>query len=123
MKKILQFLSFSLSVFPVLAQVQHANFTLNPGTFNEDQEVMITVSGVDPTLCNAGQPDNIYLWAWQLDQNDNHIGDALNNGDWTNSNEANKMTNNGNGTYSFTFTPTTLFGTTGITKMGMLVKA
>src|SRR5690606_24421076 len=50
-------------------------------------------------------------------------GDALNNGDWTNSNEANKMTNNGNGTYSFTFTPTTLFGTTGITKMGMLVKA
>lgn len=123
MKKILQFLFFSLFVFPVLGQVQNANFTLNPGTFNEDQEVMITVSGVDPTIWNAGQPDNIYLWAWQLDQNDNHIGDALNNGDWTNSNEANKMTNNGNGTYSFTFTPTTLFGTTGITKMGMLVKA
>lgn len=123
MKKILQFLFFSIFVFPVLGQVQNANFTLNPGTFNEDQEVMITVSGVDPTIWNAGQPDNIYLWAWQLDQNDNHIGDALNNGDWTNSSEVQKMTNNGNGTYSFTFTPTTLFGTTGITKMGMLVKA
>lgn len=123
MKKKLQFLFFALLAFPVFGQVQNATFTLNPVSFNEDQEVIITVSGVDPTTWNAGQPDNIYLWAWRLDQNNNHIADALNNGDWTNSSEVQKLTNNGNGTYSFTFTPTTLFGTTGITKMGMLVKA
>ncbi len=123
MKTILQFLFFSILSLSCYAQVQNATFSISPASFNEDEQITITVSGVDPTIWNAGQPDNIYLWAWRLDQNNNYIADSPNNGTWTSSSEVQKMTNNGNGTYSYTLTPTTFFGTTGIAKMGMLVKA
>ncbi len=123
MKRILQFLMFSLLALPSFSQVQNATFTFTPALFNEDEQITITVSGVDPTIWNAGQPDNIYLWAWELDQNNNTVGGPATNGTWDNSDEAQKMTNNGNGTYSYTLTPTTFYGTTGIAKMGVLVKA
>lgn len=123
MKRTLQFLFFTLLAFPLFGQVQNATFTLNPTSFNEDQQVTITVSDVNPETWNPGQSNNIYLWAWQLDHNNNHVSNSPNNGDWDNSSEVQKMTNNGDGTYSFTFTPTTLFGTTGISNMGILVKA
>ncbi len=123
MKNILHFIFFTILALPSLAQVQTATFTISPASFNEDEQITITVSGVNPTLWNAGQPDNIYLWAWRLDQNNNYIADSPNNGAWTNSSEVQKMTNNGNGTYSYTLTPTTFYGATGIAKMGMLVKA
>ena len=123
MKNFLQFIFFTFISLQGFAQVQNATFTINPVSFNEDEQITITVSGVNPTLWNAGQPDNIYLWAWRLDQNNNYIADSPNNGTWTNSSEAQKLTNNGNGTYSITLTPTTFYGVTGIAKMGMLVKA
>ncbi|MGJ8591009.1 MAG: alpha-amylase family glycosyl hydrolase [Aquaticitalea sp.] len=123
MKTILQILFFSLLTLPCFAQVQTATFSISPASFNEDEQITITVSGVDPTLWNAGQPDNIYLWAWRLDQNNNFVDNSPNNGDWSNSSEVQKMTNNGNGTYSYTLTPTTFYGATGIARMGMLVKA
>lgn len=123
MKTIIQFIFLTLLALPCFAQVQNATFTVAPAAFNEDEQITITVSGVDPTLWNAGQPNNIYLWAWRLDQNNNTVADSPNNGDWTNSSEVQKMTNNGNGTYSYTLTPTTFYGATGIAKMGMLVKA
>ena len=109
--------------FTCLAQVQNATFSFNPSAFNEDEPVTITVSGVDPTIWNAGEPDNIYLWAWYFDLNGNFAGDSPTNGDWTDSNESQILTNNGNGTYSITLTPTDFYGTTGISQMGMLVKA
>ncbi len=122
MKKILLF--FLLFVIGYTnAQVQTGTFTIDPATFDEDEEITITVSGIDPTVWNPGQPDNIYLWAWYFDLNDNFVGDSPTNGDWTNSNEIQKMTNNGNGTYSYTLTPTLFYGDTGIGRIGMLVKA
>ncbi len=123
MKYFLQFLFLLTLTIPSFGQVQTANFSISPASFNEDESITITVSGVNPTIWNAGQPDNIYLWAWRRDQNGNYIEDSPNNGVWTSSSEVQKMTNNGNGTYSYTLTPTTFFGTTNIVSMGMLVKA
>jgi 1,4-alpha-glucan branching enzyme len=122
MKKFLHYLLFLFTIV-TFAQQQNATFTFSPTSFNEDEEITITVSGVNPTIWNAGQPDNIYLWAWYYDLDGNQAGDSPNNGEWTNSSEVQKLTNNGNGTYSITLTPTTFFNTTGITQMGMLVKA
>jgi 1,4-alpha-glucan branching enzyme len=118
------FLNFLL-LFTTLgfAQVQNVTFSIDPSAFNEDEEITITVSNVDPTLWNSGQPDNVYLWAWYFDSNGDFGADSPTNGEWTNSNEAQKLTNNGDGTYSYTLTPTSFYGTTGISQLGMLVKA
>ncbi|NNM10279.1 MAG: hypothetical protein HKO61_13995, partial [Flavobacteriaceae bacterium] len=48
MKKILLYL-FLLAIAPIFAQVQTATFTISPATFDEDEQITITVSGVDPT--------------------------------------------------------------------------
>ncbi len=118
MKKITFFFIF-LSSF-AFSQVQNANFSVSPETFEEDEEITITVSGVNPSIWGVS---DIYLWAWSFDINDDNIMDAPNNGSWTNSNNAQKLTNNGNGTFSITFTPTTFYNRTNIGKIGMLVKA
>lgn len=110
-----------LFFIPVFGQVQTGTFSFSPSTFEEDENITLTVSGVNPQ--NWGVAD-IYLWAWYFKNNSSSVaGDAVNNGTWNNSNEAQKLTNNGDGTYSFTFTPTTLFNDTNITQMGVLVKA
>lgn len=49
--------------------------------------------------------------------------DSPNNGSWTNSSEAQKMTKINNTTYAITFTPTTFYNRTEIGRIGMLVKA
>ncbi|MFY9242422.1 MAG: alpha-amylase family glycosyl hydrolase [Polaribacter sp.] len=118
MKKITLF--FFLLTTIAYTQVQTANFTVSPTTFEENEEITVTVSGVNTTTWGVS---DIYLWAWSFDVNDENIMDSPTNGSWTNSNEAQKLTNNGNGTYSFSFTPTTLYARTGIGKIGMLVKA
>lgn len=95
-------------------------FSASPSTFNEDEQITITVSNVNPASWGV---TDIYLWAWSFDTNDENIMDSPTNGSWTNSNEAQKLTNNGDGTYSISFTPTTFYNRTGIGRIGMLVKA
>lgn len=103
------------------AQTQSGTFSFDPSSFEENETVTLTVSGVDP---QAWGVSDLYLWAWYFKNNSASVsGDALNNGTWDNSNEAQKLTNNGDGTYSFTFIPTQLFNDTNITRMGVLVKA
>ena len=110
-----------LFVVKVFGQVQTGVFTYSPSTFEQDETVTLTVSGINPQ--SWGVPD-LYLWAWYFKNNSSTVtGDAANNGTWDNSGEAQKLTNNGDGTYSFTFVPTTLFNDTDITRMGVLVKA
>ncbi|WP_340199768.1 alpha-amylase family glycosyl hydrolase [Ascidiimonas sp. W6] len=116
---LLSLCSFSLS----FAQVQNVTFTIEPAAFNENEEITITVSNVDPTLWNNEEPDNIYLWAWYFDNNGDFGANSPTNGEWTNSDETQKLINNGDGTYSYTLTPTSFYGTTGISRLGMLVKA
>ena len=118
MKKI-TFLILLISTF-TFSQVQNVTFSMSPSEFEENEEITLTVSNVNTSIWGVS---DIYLWAWSFDSNDDNIMDSPTNGSWTNSNEAQKLTNNGNGTYSFTFTPKTFYNRTGIGKIGMLVKA
>jgi len=121
-KTILLFLFLSTIIF---SQEQTGTFTVSPSTFEENEEITITVSGVNPAIWGVS---DVYLWAWSfnqsdLDQTPTNAVDSPTNGSWTSSNEAQKMTNNGNGNYSFTFIPSTFYARTGLKQIGMLVKA
>lgn len=102
-----------------VAQQQNGVFTVSPTTFDQDEEITITVSGIDTSLWGV---DDVYFWAWYQNSSGQET-DSPTNGDWTNSNEAQKMTANGDGTFSFTFTPTELYNSTDIVELGMLAKA
>lgn len=104
----------------IFSQQQTVTFSINPSTFDEDEEITITASNVD---VSAWGVTDIYLWAWSFDSNYENLQDSPTNGSWTNSNEAQKLTNNGNNTYSITLTPTTFFNRTTIGRIGFLVKA
>ncbi|PKP27127.1 MAG: glycosyltrehalose trehalohydrolase [Bacteroidetes bacterium HGW-Bacteroidetes-2] len=119
MKKIALLIGLVLSTY-TYSQQQTGVFTTNPQFFNATQQVTLNVSGVNPALWGV---TDIYLWAWYFDTNLNPAGDSPTNGTWTNSNEAQKFTNNGNGTFSYTFTPSTLFGDSNIGRIGVLAKA
>ena len=119
MKKYLLLLILSIGAFGY-AQQQQVTFSVTPSTFNEDDEITITVSDINLGIWGVS---DIYLWTWSFDSNGENSMDSPTNGSWTHSDEAQKLTNNGNGTYSFTFTPTTLYNRTGIGSIGMLVKA
>ncbi|WP_299836193.1 alpha-amylase family glycosyl hydrolase [uncultured Tenacibaculum sp.] len=119
MKKIVLFLILCIHL-SLFAQQQNVTFSVSPNTFNEDEEITITVTNVNPATWGV---TDIYLWAWSFDANDTNIMDSPTNGAWTNSNEAQKLTNNGDGSYSISFTPTTFYNRTGIGRIGMLVKA
>ncbi|MCH2032931.1 MAG: alpha-amylase family glycosyl hydrolase [Tenacibaculum sp.] len=119
MKKIFLLLSFLIPSI-LIGQQQNVTFSASPSTFNEDEQITITVSNVNPASWGV---TDIYLWAWSFDTNDENIMDSPTNGSWTNSNEAQKLTNNGDGTYSISLTPTIFYNRTGIGRIGMLVKA
>ncbi len=118
MKKLLPIFLF-VSWF-CIGQQQNVTFTVTPSTFNENDQITITVSNINPATWGVS---SIYLWAWYFDTNDVYVGDSPNNGTWENSSEVQKLINNGNGTYSFTMTPTSFYGDTGIGSIGFLVKA
>ena len=119
MKKI-TYLIF-LCTYIGFTQVQNdVVFSVSPDPFEKDDSITITVSNINPSIWGVS---DIYLWAWSLDENDLNSQDSPTNGSWANSNEAQKLTNNNNGTYSITFTPTTFYNRTNIGSIGMLVKA
>ena len=102
----------------LFSQVQNVTFEVSPDPFQEDEMITITASDVNPSAWGV---TDIYLWAWSsaggVEQ------DAPNNGTWTNSDEAHKLTNNGNGTYSISFVPSQFYGRTDLETIGFLVKA
>ena len=102
-----------------LAQQQTGNFTITPPSFEQDDEITITLSGVVPGVWSTS---DVYLWAWYTNANGQQF-DSPTNGSWTSSSESQKMTNNGDGTFSFTMTPTDFYGATDIVEIGMLAKA
>jgi pullulanase/glycogen debranching enzyme len=119
MKKIT--LLFILITSLTFSQTQESVvFSSSPSTFNESDEITITVSNVN--LSTWGVSD-IYLWSWSFDINDLNSEDSPTNGSWTDSNEAQKLTNNNDGTFSITLTPTIFYNRTGIGSIGMLIKA
>ncbi len=104
----------------LFSQQQNVNYTITPNPFTETDQITITVSNINPSAWGV---TDIYLWAWSFDLNGANSMDSPTNGTWNNSSEAQKFTNNGDGTFSFTFVPTTLFARTNIGSFGFLVKA
>lgn len=119
MKKTLLLLSIFFTAF-CFAQQQNVTYTISPEAFGENEEITITVSNLD--VAEWGVSD-VYLWAWSLDANGEDTQDSPTNGSWTNSNESQKLTNNSDGTYSFSLTPSSFFNRTNIGQIGMLIKA
>src|SRR5690606_4062321 len=93
MKKMIFFVVLFCSTIG-FSQQQNATFTTNPTFFEENDEIVLTVSDIDPGLWGV---TDIYLWAWYYDTDGNPAGDSPTNGTWENSNESQKFTNNGNG--------------------------
>ncbi len=122
MKKNIILIIFFLFTAFGFSQVQQATVTVSPSEFRINEEITLTFSGIDPTIWNSGQPDNVYLWSWYGNFNGVET-DSPTNGSWTNSNVAQQLTNNNNGTYSYTFTPSVLYASTNITTINFLVKA
>ncbi|MEP0213589.1 MAG: alpha-amylase family glycosyl hydrolase [Cellulophaga sp.] len=116
-KLLLLFLFFTLLGF---SQVQNVTYSVSPEAFGENDEITITVSNLD---VSAWGVSDAYLWAWSLDADGENSQDSPTNGSWTNSNENQKLTDNGDGTYSFTLTPSSFFNRTNIGQIGMLIKA
>ncbi len=116
-KLVLLILCISGTLF---GQQQNVTFNVQPNSFNEGDEITITVSNINPSNWNV---TDVYLWAWYYNLNDVFVGDSPTNGTWENSSESQKLTNNGDGTYSITLIPTNFYNATGIGRMGFLVKA
>ena len=126
MKKFLLILLFITNT--VFSQQQTVNYSINPATFNEDQQITITFDGTSINESTWGVTDNsLYLWAWSLDLNGTNSEDCPTNGTWESSNEANKLVyNSGDDTYTITFVPATFYARTDnaeIGTIGFLVKA
>jgi glycosidase len=102
----------------VIAQQQTVTFDISPATFAEDELITITASDFSPAVWGVS---DVYLWAWSTASGVEQ--DAPNNGEWTNSDEAQKMTNNGDGTYSISFVPKDFYNRTDLESIGFLVKA
>ncbi|HUH46175.1 MAG TPA: hypothetical protein VLZ54_03400, partial [Arenibacter sp.] len=118
MKKLVPALLFFIASF-VFGQEQTATVTVVPTVFGENEPITLTISNVD--LAVWGVKD-LYLWAWTLDANGKNPQDSPTNGSWTSSGEAQKLTDNGDGTYSYTLIPATFFNRTNIGEIGMLIK-
>lgn len=124
MKKTL-LLIFTLFTLIAVAQQQTVSYAVSPTTFEENTAITITINGSSINEATWGVTGNaLYLWAWAFDASGVTQKGTPNNGAWTASDEAAKFTyNSANDTYTKTFTPTTYYNTTGIGKIGFLIKA
>ena len=118
MKNFYQLIALLITSTLGFSQVQEATLTLNPEKFNEDESVTLTFGGIDASSWSS---TDLYLWAWYYKNGSTTAqSDSPNNGTWNSSSELQKLTNNGDGTYSITLTPTTFFNDTNITRVGVL---
>jgi 1,4-alpha-glucan branching enzyme len=124
MKKII-FLLFLLLSLQTFAQLQTVTYSVSPATFEETDLITLKVNGNSINETTWGVVGNVlYMWAWAFDLNDTTQKGTPLNGTWAASDEASKFTYDaGTDTYSKTITPTTYYNTTGIGKIGFLIKA
>jgi glycosidase len=115
MKKIISFLCVFAISTTTFAQVTSAVATVSPTLFEENQNITITFTLTTPIT------GDLYLWAWAQDANGANIG-TPNNGSWTASSAASKLSQNGSKTYVYTLKPSVYYNTTGISKIGFLAK-
>ncbi len=119
------FLIFSFLTTFCFAQQQTVTYSVSPTTFEETETVTLTFNGSSINESAWGLTGNtLYLWAWSFDVNNENIMNSPTNGEWTNSNETNRLTyNGGSDTYTISFVPTTFYQRTGIGRIGFLIKA
>jgi hypothetical protein len=100
--------------------------TISPSTFDVNQQITITVSFASPTCNTMGtNPVKVYMHAG-IGDDTNAFGFAV-VGNWGADDNVGLMTNNGNGTWSITLTPSTYFGLNATqqanaTKLGMVFR-
>jgi 1,4-alpha-glucan branching enzyme len=117
---ILYFLFFISSYFT------HAQVTITPSSFNVGDPITITVS-MAAQSCNlmGTSPTKVYMHAG-IGNDANAFGFSV-VGNWGQDNNVGLMTNNGNGTWSITLTPSVYFGLNATqqanaTKLGMVFR-
>ncbi|MEN2399783.1 alpha-amylase family glycosyl hydrolase [Flavobacterium sp. MC2016-06] len=124
MKKTL-LLFFLMYASVTFAQLQNVTYSVSPASFEETTAITITINGnsIDETAFGVAN-NTLYLWAWAFDTNDTTQKGTPNNGTWEASSDASVFTYNAaTDTYTKTITPTTYYNTTGIGKIGFLIKA
>lgn len=124
MKKII-LLTLLFCSIAAIAQQQTVTYSINPPTFEETTAITITINGSTINEGTWGVTGNaLYMWAWAFDINDTTEKGTPRNGSWGASDEASRFTYNaGPDTYTKTITPTTYYNTTGIGRIGFLIKA
>lgn len=122
MKKILSLFLTVMTVVITYATTITVSYSVNPPSFNENQSITVTFSGIDENAWGVSSSHSLYLWAWSIDTATSTSQDCPTNGTWGASNEANKLTYVSSGTYKMTMTPTTFYARTGLAKIGFLVK-
>ena len=121
MKKTLLYILFFITSIVSQAQV-----TITPSSFNVTDQITITVSTAAQTCNLVGtSPTKVYMHAG-IGDDSNAFGFGV-VGNWGQDDSVGLMTNNGNGTWSITLTPSTYFGlnTTqqaNATKLGMVFR-
>lgn len=118
MKKIIcSLIGLFTLAFSAKSQTSGAVVTTIPSSFTAEDvvKIIVDVSAVG----NLAGREPLYMWTW------NPGNPAPGNGDWTNSNEARKMTKEAPNKWSITFKPTDFYGKAPaeITKIEFLVKA
>ncbi len=119
MKKQLLFL---LLLFPLFAVAQ---VTISPDPILVDQPVTITVDATATTCNSIVNPTKIYAHLGVGDETDEYGIKVI--GNWGQDDGIGEMTNNGDGTWSITLTPSTYFNLTAseevnVTKMGLVFR-
>lgn len=122
MKKYYVFLLLIFGMFSLYANTITVSYTVNPPTFNENEAITVTFSGINDADWGTTSSHALYLWAWSLDVATNTSVDCPTNGSWGSSNEANKLTYVSSGVYKITFTPAVFYARTGLGKIGFLLK-
>tara|TARA_Y100000768_G_scaffold383731_1_gene366393 strand:- start:161 stop:2941 length:2781 start_codon:yes stop_codon:yes gene_type:complete len=118
----LRYLLFILLSQTVFSQVPSGEWVASPYPFSESSEITLTVSGINTG--NMSGVSEVYLWTWYTKSDGSPTNPDSNwNGQWSNSNDAMKMVNNNDGSFSYTFKPTELYDDTGIERIGVLAKA
>lgn len=115
---------FILSLF--IGVCVQAQVTITPSSFNATDQITITVS-TSAQSCNqmGTSPSKVYMHAG-IGDDTNAFGYSV-VGNWGQDDSVGLMTNNGNGTWSITLTPSTYFGLNATqianaTKLGMVFR-
>ena len=119
MKSIFTFLAV-LMVMTLSAQ----NITITPASFNQTDEITITLSGID--VQQQWGTSDVYLWAWFYEPKSDAATNSpvTGSGGFGNSPAEAQFTNNGDGTYSYVISdPTQFYNSTNIDRIGVLAKS